>query len=257
MVRRKRLIDGCSHSGASLRSAFTLVELLVVIGIIALLVAILLPTLNKAREQGNWAACLSNMKQIGNALIFYANENHGYYPRPASGSNGAMPDDYIFWQTVPVPGRNPDDSALAPYLNAKGDKFLAIMRCPTDLFADRAVRPGRESYGAFRYSYSMNESWVADPQDSLTGKRHKAAEVRNAAEKILFIEEREPNDGRWDYTQNTVGGDDQLADRHGKQGNILWNDYHVSRLYWKDVQNKLSPDPANPRAGDPSAPFVP
>lgn len=83
------------------RPAFTLVELLVVIGIIAVLISMLLPVLNKARESAMRAQCLSNIRQQGVYLNFYANQFKGSCP---VGNVGGFPElNYVLWGP---PGNN-------------------------------------------------------------------------------------------------------------------------------------------------------
>ena len=67
------------------KRAFTLVELLVVIGIIAIMVGILLPVLGRARYSAQSVQCMSNLRQIGQAAVMYANENRGSFPQPSPG----------------------------------------------------------------------------------------------------------------------------------------------------------------------------
>src|SRR6266566_3808101 len=79
-------------------TGFTLVELLVVIGIIALLIAILLPVLGKARAAANKTVCLSNIRQLGTAILAYCNSSGGWFPTCAYWDDGAgympCPDDW-------------------------------------------------------------------------------------------------------------------------------------------------------------------
>src|SRR5262245_61910949 len=119
------------------RRGFSLVELLVVIGIIAVLIGILLPAMNKARQQAKRVACQSNLRQVGQALVMYAGKWHG----------GIYPDGLGAWSAIGVP--RPQEARWPVFVFKPAVYNPPVMLCPSD------ENPG------FEHSYILNDALSA------------------------------------------------------------------------------------------------
>jgi prepilin-type N-terminal cleavage/methylation domain-containing protein len=145
-----------SHTGAARTSlcrasaAFTLIELLVVVAIIAVLIAILLPSLGKARQMARTTVCLTHLRQIGIGFTTYSADYTGCLPQPIGTigtSNTAFPWQLALWQYVM---HTPLDSTTIANLATTDYQFLdrTIFTCPQGVLD---VRLGYQTKG-----YAMN-----------------------------------------------------------------------------------------------------
>jgi prepilin-type N-terminal cleavage/methylation domain-containing protein/prepilin-type processing-associated H-X9-DG protein len=230
--------DFLMHTRMRSKTGFTLIELLVVVGIIAILVGILLPVLGRARENARRIACLSNLRQVANAMFMYTGENKGWFPCVAVFGNGlgygsptapdGYPPDWIGWPEDWIVWRNkePGDKVLGSIAKYLGNPSSGkVLLCPSD---DPSWRKIANGSGYYPYSYVMNSylsygtvynPHVTGPNSSPTTSggygnlryrddyAWKISQVKRSSDKIIVYEEDEHalRDGRGQLQSPAVG----------------------------------------------------
>jgi len=222
------------HPGTSDRSGgFTLVELLVVIGVISVLVALLLPALSRAREQARATACASNVRQIYQAVLMYAGENSGHLPLMG------LPGHHEPWLGVTVQDFGRYDYAegsLWRFVSASQAAREALFMCPSD---EPPLLTGWQGSGAYPAPYVRNFSYNFN--DDLAGPQRFPG-IRRAEHKMIVLEQEAP---MLPFGNIAIAGPTEmpwvrvLATRHSGRCNAGFGDGHVERF-----------DPAVLRSGE-------
>jgi prepilin-type N-terminal cleavage/methylation domain-containing protein/prepilin-type processing-associated H-X9-DG protein len=216
-----RVGQWCRQEGercVSRRNAFTLIELLVVIAIIAILMAILMPALSRAREQGKRTACLNNLKQMMMGWILYADDNNDKVVQADTGATRA-------W--VQHPGTN-----ATPQQRIDGVRAGALFRYCPEVKLYKCPTGVRGEIVTYAIVDAMNGyDGIPGTKDLMVYRR---VQIKRADARIVFLDEGRLSPNSWTLWYDQERWWDQITARHGDGTNLGFADGHSEYWKWKD-----------------------
>jgi len=220
-----------------------LIELLVVIAIIALLMAILMPALSRAREQGKRIVCMNNLKQMTLGWSLYADDNdekivfaltnRGGETNPQFGGSASHPQKcWAYWV-------NPDsaeelkldglrDGGLFKYVKAE-----KLFKCPTGVRGEVITYAITDAMNGHRGHMSGITTII------------KRTDVKAPASRMVFIDEGQLSPSSWTLFYDQPKWWDQITSRHGYGTNVSMADGHAEYFKWSDSRTREVADHPN------------
>ncbi len=237
--KKERLVD--MSIDAKRQRAFTLIELLVVIAIIAILAALLLPALAKAKGRAKTTQCMSNFRQWGIGLTLYYDDNENFLPRESSGGSSSLntwvqasaAGSFDVWYNAVPP--MVAHKAASSYATARSEFYepLSFFHCPVAKFPANAGSSNTVFFSMAMNSRLINSGATTIRMDSL----------QRAAETVLFMENRLSAETSVMFFTGQATTDlgqpssfaTRFVARHDRRGNLVFADGHAETFAGRTV----------------------
>lgn len=212
------------------RRAFTLVELLIVIAVIAILAAILLPTLGQAKLSARRIACVNNLRQLGLASQMYWDDHDGDAFRYITGATNGGTIYWFGWIEPWAPGNEGQRAfdasmgALYPYLGGRGVEICPSLNYNSRLFKAKATG------AAYGYGYNLHLSRPADQSPIKINHLTRPADIvlfADAGQINDFQEPASPSNPLLEEFYYVNETEPTVHFRHRRRANVLYCDGHV------------------------------